>query len=80
MEKKKVHQYDVIIELDENEVYVAHVPELPGCHTEGDTIEEVLHNIKEAVELYLEHVEGRVENAMKFIAVHKISVSEPSVS
>ena len=53
MQKEKVREYDVVIEQDENNVYVAHVPELPGCHTEGDTLEEVMENIKEAVELYL---------------------------
>ena len=55
MSKTKIHEYDVIIEQDENNVYVAHVPELPGCHTEGDTLEEVISNIKEAMELYYEH-------------------------
>ena len=55
MSKTKIHEYDGIIEQDENNVYVAHVPELPGCHTEGDTLEEVIRNIKEAMELYYEH-------------------------
>ena len=43
----------VIIEKDEFGYY-AYCPELKGCHTEGDTLDEVLKNIKEAVELYLE--------------------------
>jgi len=43
----------VIIEKDEFGYY-AYCPELKGCHTQGDTLEEVLKNIKEAVELYLE--------------------------
>jgi len=77
--KGKVHEYDVIIEQDENKVYVAHVPELPGCHTEGDTIEEVLANIKEAIDLYVEHVRGKIESPMKFIAVHKVGVPAPSI-
>lgn len=80
MRKDKVNEYDVIIEQDENKVYVAYVPELPGCHTEGDTIEEVMKNIKEAVELYLEYAQEKVENAMKFIAVQKIAVPRPSIS
>ncbi len=46
----KVH---VVIEKDKNG-YFAFCPELKGCHTQGDTLEEVLENIKEAVELYLE--------------------------
>jgi len=43
----------VIIEKDEFGYY-AYCPELKGCHTQGDTLDEVLKNIKEAVELYLE--------------------------
>ncbi len=42
----------VIIEKDEFGYY-AYCPELKGCHTQGDTLDEVLQNIKEAVELYL---------------------------
>ena len=48
-------KYDVIIEKDENGIYVASVPELPGCHTQGDTIKEVMKNISEAIELYVEY-------------------------
>ena len=70
----KVHVYDVIIEQDEDGVYVAHVPELPGCHTEGDTIEEELANIKEAIELYVEHAKTDVRSKMKLVAVHKVTV------
>ena len=43
----------VIIEKDEFEYY-AYCPELKGCHTQGDNLDEILKNIKEAVELYLE--------------------------
>ena len=71
MQKEKVREYDVVIEQDENKVYVAHVPELPGCHTEGDTLEEVMENIKEAVELYLEYTKEKVENFVKIITYQK---------
>ena len=43
----------VVIEKDEYGYY-AYCPELKGCHSQGDSIEEVMENIKEAVELYLE--------------------------
>ena len=43
----------IIIEKDENG-YFAFCPELKGCHTQGGSMEEVLRNIKEAIELYLE--------------------------
>jgi len=47
-------QFKVLIEQDENGIYVASVPELPGCYTQGKTLEEVRVRIKEAIELVLE--------------------------
>ena len=45
----------VIVEYDENvNSYSVFCPELPGCACSGDTEEEALKNIKEAIELYLE--------------------------
>ena len=42
-----------IIEKDDDG-YFAYCPELKGCHTQGDTLEEAYNNLKEAVDLYLE--------------------------
>lgn len=47
-------QFKVLIEQDEDGLYVASVPELPGCYTQGKTLEEVRERIKEAIELVLE--------------------------
>ena len=47
------YKVKVVIEKDEYGYY-AYCPELEGCQTQGDTLEEVLDNVKEAVELYLE--------------------------
>jgi predicted RNase H-like HicB family nuclease len=47
----------IILEPSEEGGYTAIVPSLPGCISEGDTKEEVLKNIREAIELYLEPVE-----------------------
>ena len=49
-------EFDVVIVEDEAGGYVAFVPALPGCHTQGDTLEELIGNVKEAIELYLETV------------------------
>jgi predicted RNase H-like HicB family nuclease len=72
----KVEQYDVIIERDEDGVFVAHVPELPGCHTQGGSVKEVMKNIVEAIELYLEYAKDKVENPMELIAVKKVAVAK----
>lgn len=44
---------NIIIEKDNNG-YFAYCPDLEGCQTQGDTLDEVTENIKEAIELYLE--------------------------
>ncbi|WP_035991093.1 type II toxin-antitoxin system HicB family antitoxin [Leptolyngbya sp. KIOST-1] len=46
-------QFTVTIEKDD-EGYYAHCPQLPGCQSQGETLEEVKANIQEAIELYLE--------------------------
>jgi predicted RNase H-like HicB family nuclease len=53
--------YNVVIERDAEGYYVASVPALPGCHTQGRSEEEVLERIREAIEGYLEVRGGEVE-------------------
>jgi predicted RNase H-like HicB family nuclease len=47
----------VVLEPSQDGGYTAVVPALPGCISEGDTREEALRNIEEAIQLYLEPVE-----------------------
>ncbi|MEW6115902.1 MAG: type II toxin-antitoxin system HicB family antitoxin [Nitrospirota bacterium] len=47
------YKVSIVIEKDENGYY-AFSPELEGCQSQGDSLEEVIANIKEAIELYLE--------------------------
>ena len=54
-------RYRVLIEQDEDGVFVADVPSLPGCVTQGATREEVLSNVREAIALYLESLQEHGE-------------------
>jgi predicted RNase H-like HicB family nuclease len=49
-------KYTVILQRENDEGYVATIPALPGCVSQGDTRTEVLKNIEEAIELYLADV------------------------
>jgi len=49
-----MREFDVVLLEDETGGCVAIVPALPGCHTQGDTLAEVIGNVKEAIELYVE--------------------------
>jgi predicted RNase H-like HicB family nuclease len=52
-------KFAVVVEKDEDGYYVASVPELPGCHTQAKTLDELTKRVKEAIEAYLE-AEGSV--------------------
>lgn len=67
---------NVIIEKDINGYY-AYCPELEGCHTQGETFDEVMKNIKEAIELYVETLseEERKELQTKEIITTSYEVS-----
>jgi len=54
-------RYRVLIEQDEDEVFVAEVPALPGCISQGNTRDEALKNIQEAIAVYLESLEAHNE-------------------
>jgi predicted RNase H-like HicB family nuclease len=58
-------QFDVIIERDEEGCYVASVPQLSGCHTQTQSLDEVTLRIREAIDLCLE-VEGLPEQSLEF--------------
>ncbi len=51
---EKLH-LPIIIEMDEDGVYIVSCPQLKGCHSYGETIEEAMENIKEAIDLCLEN-------------------------
>jgi len=50
-------KFKVVLEPSDEGGYTVYVPTLPGCISEGDTLEGALENIREAIELYLEPVE-----------------------
>lgn len=54
-------KYRVLIEQDEDGVFVAEVPSLPGCISQGQTRAEALANIREAIGVYLESLESHGE-------------------
>jgi predicted RNase H-like HicB family nuclease len=54
-------KYRVFIEQDEDGMFVAEVPALPGCISQGNTREEALRNIQEAITVYLESLKAHNE-------------------
>ena len=58
--EEDIVKFKIYLEPSEDGGYTALVPSLPGCISEGETKEEALKNIKEAIELYLEPVDDDV--------------------
>lgn len=68
-------KFDVIIEKGEDGWFIAEVPALHGCHTQGKTKKEVLENIKEAIELCLEvQAEKKTKPETAFVGIEKVAV------
>ncbi len=57
----------VILEPSEEGGYTVSAPALPGCISEGDSLDEAMANIAEAIELYLEPIEGDIEKNQNVI-------------
>jgi len=68
--------FDVIIEQDEDGIYVAKVPEIAGCYTQGKTLQEVIERIKEAIEVCIESDEEKIK-PMKFVGIQRIQIEKP---
>ena len=77
--EKETLDFTVLIEQDGDGIYIARVPEIEGCYTQGKSIEEVLNRIKEAVEVCLEGDKKEV-TPLKFIGIQKVQVGKPVFS
>src|SRR5690242_6566959 len=63
-------QFDVVIERDSEGYYVASVPQIPACHTQARSLDEVTERIREAIALCLE-VERAPEQQLEFIGIQR---------
>lgn len=63
--KLKKYNLQIIIEQDEDGVYVAECPALQGCYAQGETFEEVIENIKDVIAMCIEELKERKKNQFK---------------
>ena len=71
---KKHNEFTVVLERDLEGWYVASVPQLKGCHTQGKSIDQVIHRIKEAILLCLESEKDSALSQVELIGVQRIKV------
>ena len=66
-------EFSVFIERDEEGYYVATVPELPGCHTQARSLDELINRVREAIALCLE-VNAEESGKLEFVGIQRVSV------
>jgi len=68
------YKFTVVVERDEDGFYIASVPLLQGCYTQGKTYEEALENIKDAIKLHIEARQSLGEPVPIEIAIDEVRV------
>lgn len=66
-------RFNVVVEQGEDGYLISEVVELPGCHTQAKTYDELIKRTKEAVSLYLK-VKKPLEGKTKFLSLQQIEV------
>jgi len=67
-------RFGVVVEKDEGGYYVASVPELPGCHTQAKTLDELTTRIKEAIQVYLEAEGAKRKERIELVGFQFVEV------
>ena len=71
----KTYRFSVVIEKDEDG-YFALCPELQGCYTQGDSLDEALSNIRDAIRL---HIQDRIESSEEIPQVEAVTLTSMEV-
>lgn len=66
--------FNIIIERDVDDYYIATVPELRGCHTQAKSLDLLLERVREAIQLCLE-VESDTDSSPEFVGVQRITIA-----
>lgn len=70
---KRILNFTVLIEQDEDGIFVAKVPDIPGCYTQGKTVEQAMERVKEAIQVC---IEGDKEKpfCLKFVGIQQVEI------
>jgi len=69
------YRFTVVVEQDEDGVYIATCPVLQGCYSQGNTYEEELDNLKDVIHLYVEARRDVGEPVPIEVAIEKVEIS-----
>lgn len=68
----------ILIEQDEDNIFIVSCPVFKGCHSYGKTIDEALANIREVVDMCLEEEKGTIKGINRFIGFREMQVDYPA--
>ena len=71
--KGKIRNFTVLIEQDEDGIFVAKVPDIQGCYTQGKTVAQAMERVSEAIQVCLES-DPENSKEMKFVGLQQIEV------
>jgi len=74
---RNVRRFTVVLERDEDGLYVASVPALKGCHTQGKSLDQVMQRVREAAELWLEVNQEKpaaILPALEFVGIQQLEI------
>ncbi len=70
----KTHHFPILIEQDEDSIYIVTCPTFKGCHSYGKTIDEAIQNIREVIEMCME--EQQIDNSNHFVGFREIEIHQ----
>ena len=73
--ENKVLHLPILVEQDEDNIYIVSCPVFKGCHSYGKTVEEALTNIKEVIYICIEEEKDMVSGTNRFVGFREIQVS-----
>ncbi|MDO9040646.1 MAG: type II toxin-antitoxin system HicB family antitoxin [Bacteroidota bacterium] len=73
--KDKILHLPILVEQDEDNVYIVSCPVFKGCHSYGKTIDEALANIKEVIDICMDEEKEKVTEINRFVGFREMQVS-----
>jgi predicted RNase H-like HicB family nuclease len=73
--KNKILHLPILVEQDEDNIYIVSCPVFKGCHSYGNTIDEALANIREVIDMCIEEEKEKVSGINRFVGFREIQVS-----
>ncbi len=78
--KNKILHLPILVEQDEDNVYIVSCPVFKGCHSYGKTIDEALVNIKEVIDICMDEEKEKVSEINRFVGFREMQVSVKTVA